>query len=62
MIQFEIRFKHTEETTYKALVSANSKDEAEKKFQEDPFGYVTESIETQGLDIEVENIDSQKTN
>jgi hypothetical protein len=49
---YKINFKHLVENEYFAHVEANSKEEALKKFDEDPFEYVDEEpYDEQGLEI-----------
>lgn len=58
-MKYEIKFKHLVEIEYIAYVEADSKQEAEKKFDEDPFGYVDDldGGNEQGLEIEIESIE-----
>jgi hypothetical protein len=55
MEKYRIKFKHTVEQTYCAVIKAKTKDEALEKFDEDPFGFLEneEPEDEQGLNIEV---------
>lgn len=57
MKKFEINFKHTLEHSYRATIEAESKEEAEKIFEDEPFDHFEENddepYETSGLDIKI---------
>ena len=57
MKKWKIEFKHTVEQTYETIIEAETQEEAEKIFDEDPFGNdVGDPINEQGLTIELEEI------
>ena len=55
MKTYHIKFKHTLEQTFTAIVEAESKKEAIELFEDDPFGNLVneEPEDTQGLDIDI---------
>jgi len=58
MKKFKITFKHTVEEWYETIVEAETREEAEEVFDDDPFMNVNEDpFDTQGLEIEIDDIE-----
>jgi hypothetical protein len=55
MAKFEIKFKHTVEESYRAVIEAETMDEALAVFDDEPFDHLEndEPYNTQGIEIEI---------
>ena len=61
-MEYVIEFKHLVEQTYKAIVEADSKEEAVRIFNEDPFSNLEDEdpIDEQGLEITIQYINEKE--
>ena len=59
--KFRIKFKHTVEETYTAIIEADTKDEALSIFDDGPFDHLEneESEDSQGLNIEIIDVEEE---